>query len=186
MVFYQLDVLNQRTELVEPSSHIIAVYQDKETKIDEAFRFLKSGLDKNEIVMPITDEISKDSIRKKMKKEWNVNVKELESSNNIIIRTAPEWYFPYGIPSAERIIPRWLALTEIARVKNKSGVRVFGDTGAFFRCGYAKELVDYESTLEQKFSMTFTAICAYDSKNMESLSPEQLETLYMHHGIVWK
>ena len=171
---------------MEPLSHIIAVYQDKETKIDEAFRFLKSGLDKNEIVMLITDEISKDNIRKKMKKEWNVNVKALESSYNIIIRTAPEWYFPHGIPSAERIIPRWLALNEIAHVKNKSGVRVFGDTAAFFRSGYTKELVNYESTLEQKFSISFTAICAYDSKNIESLSSEQLEALHMHHGIVWK
>lgn len=177
--------MSHRTEL-ESQNHIIAVYQDKETKLNEAFKFLKSGLDRNEIVMLITDEISKDKIRKRMKNEWKVNVDALESRDYIIIKTAPEWYFPYGTPSAEKINPRWLALTEIARVRGKNGVRVFVDVGAFFKHGFAKELVDYESTLKQKFSIPFIAICAYDSKDVDILSAEQIKALHEHHSIIWK
>lgn len=77
-------------------------------------------------------------------------------------------------------------MTEIARAKGKSGVRVFGDTATFFKNGIAKELVYYESTLEQKFSTPFTAICAYDSKDIDKLSQDQLNTLLGHHNPVWK
>lgn len=178
--------MSHRTELVEPHNHIIAVYQDKETKLDDAFKFLKSGLDRNEIVMIITDDISKDKIRKRMKNEWNVNVDALEPRDYIIIKTTQEWYFPYGKPSAERINPRWVALTEIARIRGKSGVRAFGDTPAFFKHGFVKELVDYESTLDRNFDIPFTAVCAYDSKDYGSLSSEHLKTLHEHHNTIWK
>ncbi len=82
-----------RTESVERGNHIFAVYPDKETELDEAFKFLKDGFDKDEVVMLITDDISKDKIRARMSKEWNVDVKALESIDYIIIKAAEEGIF---------------------------------------------------------------------------------------------
>ena len=65
-------VCTKRCSLVETGNHIAAVYSDKDTEFEEAFEFLKSGLEKNEIIMFITDDISKDEIRKKINTEWNV------------------------------------------------------------------------------------------------------------------
>ena len=77
-------------------------------------------------------------------------------------------------------------MNEIVRVRGKNGIRVFGDAAEFFKNGFAKELVNYESTLEQKFSTPFTAICAYDAKDIDKLSQDQLNTLLAHHNPVWK
>jgi len=67
-----------RLESVHTGNHIIAIYQNQETAFDEAFQFLKNGLDKNEMIMIITDRLSKEHIRNRIKtngmfqsKIWN-------------------------------------------------------------------------------------------------------------------
>jgi len=174
-----------RTESVERGNHIFAVYPDKETELDEAFKFLKDGFDKDEVVMLITDDISKDKIRARMSKEWNVDVKALESIDYIIIKAAEEWYFPYGAPDAERIKLHWIALTEIVRVRNKKGLRVFADVSEFFKHGFVKELINYEAALEPRFDFPLTAVCAYKSHDVAKLTNEQLKLLIKHHHLTW-
>jgi len=171
---------------VQLGDHIIAVYQNKEEKLKEAFDFLKQGLDKDEIVMLITDEMSKDKVRQRMQNEWKVDVKSLETRDNIIIKDTSEWYFPYDVPNADRLKMHWLALSEIARVRGRHGIRVVGDTAAFFKRGFVKHLIDYESGLEPKFNIPMTALCAYDSRDVETLSTEQFNILCEHHVILWR
>ena len=178
--------MKNRLETVESGNHIIAVYQNNEEKLDEAFDFLKQGLDKDEIVMLITDEMPKDKIRKRMQDEWKIDVESLESRDHVIIKDANEWYFPYDAPNPERLKMHWLALSEIARIRGRHGIRVVGDISAFFKRGFAKDLINYESTLEPKFNIPMTAICAYDSRDIEALSTEQFNTLCEHHGVLWK
>jgi hypothetical protein len=38
-----------------------------------------------------------------MRDEWNIDVLELESMGNIIIRTTEELYFPDGVPNIQRM-----------------------------------------------------------------------------------
>src|ERR671935_2676676 len=95
----------QRLQKIEQGNHIIAVYPNKDEKFDEAFAFLKEGLQRNEVIVLTTTDLPKDEIRARMRNEWKeVNVAELESKGDIIIRTTEELYFPDGIPNIQRTI----------------------------------------------------------------------------------
>lgn len=176
----------QRLETVEQGNHIIAVYPNSDEKFDEAFALLKEGLQRNEVVVLIATDLTKDEIRARMRSEWQVDVAELELKGDVIIRTTEEFYFPDGIPNVERTKALFYTLVENSINKGKRGIRVFGDTGAFFRKGFTKELFDYESCFEQRFSFPAIGICAYDSKDIENnMTLEQIRQLRQNHNPVW-
>jgi len=177
---------SKRGQTVETGNHIVAIYSDKDAELDEAFEFLKSGLEKNEIIMLIIDDISKDEIRKKINAEWNVDADTLEKNGHLIIKTTPEWYFPYAQPSVHKLNTVWISMIDYPHIKGKNGVRVFADMSAFFRYGFVRELILYESTLEKEFDFPFTMICAYKSKDIETLNQTQQNTLIRHHHLMWK
>jgi MEDS: MEthanogen/methylotroph, DcmR Sensory domain len=175
----------QRLQTIEQGNHIIAVYPSKDEKFNEAFAFLKEGLQRNEVVVLTTTDLPKPEIRARMESDWGVNVVELETRGDIIIRTTEELYFPDGVPNIQRTIALWSTLVENSLSKGKRGIRVFGDMTAFFRHGFTKELVDYESCLEQKFNFPAIGICAYDSRDMDNMTVEQIRLLQQHHSPVW-
>ena len=176
----------QRLQTIEQGNHIIAVYPSKEEKFNEAFTFLKCGLERNEVAVITTTDLPKDEIRIRMENEWQLNVATLESNGDIIIRTTEEAYFPDGIPNIQRTIALWSTLVENCLSKGKRGMRVFGDMSAFFKSGFTKELLEYESCLEQRFNFPVIGICAYDSKDIENnLTLDQIRQLQQQHGIVW-
>jgi hypothetical protein len=179
-------LLAQRLQTVEQGNHIIAIYPNKEEKFDEAFAFLKDGLERNEVVVMTTTDLPKDEIRIRMENEWQLNVTELESRGDIIIRTTEEAYFPDGIPNIQRTIALWSTLVENCISKGKRGMRVFGDMSAFFKSGFTKELLEYESSLEQRFNFPIIGTCAYDSKDIDiNVTLEQIIQLQQHHSTVW-
>jgi hypothetical protein len=179
-------LLAQRLQTIEQGNHIIAIYPNKEEKFDEAFAFLKDGLERNEVVVMTTTDLPKDEIRVRMENEWQLNVTELESRGDIIIRTTEEAYFPDGIPNIQRTIALWSTLVENCIRKGKRGMRVFGDMSVFFKSGFTKELLEYESSLEQRFNLPIIGICAYDSKDIDNnVTLEQIIQLQQHHSTVW-
>ena len=181
-----LDRMAQRLQTIEHGNHIIAVYPNKDEKFNEAFAFLKDGLQSNEVAIITTTDLPKDEIRARMRNEWEVNVTELESRGDIIIRTTEEMYFPDGIPNIQRTIALWSTLVENCLSKGKRGMRVFGDMTAFFKNGFIKELLEYESCLEQRFNFPAIGICAYDSKDVNhNITLEQIRQLQQHHNPVW-
>ena len=177
--------MEQRLETLEVGNHVIAVYATKEEKFNEAFAFLKEGLERNEVIVLTTTDLSKDEIRARMRNKWNVNVSELESKGDVIIRTTEEIYFPDGVPNIPRTIALWSTLVENSLNKGKRGLRVVGDMAAFFRNGFTKELLEYESCLEQRFDFPAIGICAYDSVDMENMTTEQLIRLRERHNPIW-
>jgi MEDS: MEthanogen/methylotroph, DcmR Sensory domain len=187
LVFFIVDLLAQRLQTIEQGNHIIAVYPSKEEKFNEAFAFLKDGLQRNEVIVLTTTDLSKEEIRARMGNEWKVNnLVELESRGDIIIRTTEEVYFPDGVPNIQRTMALWSTLVENCLSKGKRGMRVFGDMTAFFKNGFTKELLEYESCLEQRFNFPAIGICAYDSKDISNnITLEQIRQLQQHHNPVW-
>lgn len=164
----------QRLQTLEVGNHVIAVYPNKEEKFNEAFAFLKDGLQRNEVIVLTTTDLTKDEIRARMRSEWKVDVTKLESKGDIVIRTTEEWYFPDGIPNIQRTMALWSTLVENSLNKGKRGIRVVGDMAAFFKNGFSKELFDYESCLEQRFNFPAIGICAYDSRDIDNMTLEQI------------
>lgn len=176
----------QRLKTIEQGNHIIAVYPSREEKFNEAFAFLNDGLKRNEVVVMTTTDLPKDEIRAKMESEWQLNVVGLESIGDIIIRTTEEVYFPDGMPNIQRTIALWSTLVENCLSKGKRGMRVFGDMSAFFKSGFTKELLEYESCLEQRFNFPIIGICAYDFNDINNnLTLEQIKQLQQHHNTIW-
>ena len=176
----------QRLKTIEKGNHIIAVYPSKEEKFNEAFAFLKDGLERNEVAVITTTNLPKNEIRARMKNEWQLNIADLESRGDVIIRTTEEAYFPDGIPNIQRTLGLWSTLVENCLNKGKRGMRVFGDMGAFFKNGFTKELLEYESCLEQRFNFPIIGICAYDSKDIDNnFTSEQIRQLQQHHDTIW-
>jgi MEDS: MEthanogen/methylotroph, DcmR Sensory domain len=172
----------QRLQTLEIGNHVIAVYPTKEEKFNEAFAFLKEGLQRNEVIVLTTTDLPKDEIRARMRNEWKVDVSKLESKGDIIIRTTEELYFPDGIPNIQRTMALWSTLVENSLNKGKSGLRVVGD---IFKNRFTKELFDYESCLEQRFNFPAIGICAYDSIDIDNMTSEQIRQLQQHHNPVW-
>jgi hypothetical protein len=175
----------QRLQTLEVGNHVIAVYPNKEEKFNEAFAFLKDGLQRNEVIVLTTTDLTKDEIRARMRSEWKVDVTKLESKGDIVIKTTEEWYFPDGIPNIQRTMALWSTLVENSLNKGKRGLRVFGDMAAFFKNGFSKELFDYELYLEQRFNFPAIGICAYDSRDIDNMTLEQIRQLQQHHNPVW-
>jgi hypothetical protein len=175
----------QRLQTLEVGNHVIAVYHNKEEKFNEAFAFLKDGLQRNEVIVLTTTDLTKDEIRARMRSEWKVDVTKLESKGDIVIRTTEEWYFPDGIPNIQRTMALWSTLVENSLNKGKRGIRVVGDMAAFFKNGFSKELFDYESCLEQRFNFPAIGICAYDSRDIDNMTLEQIRLLQQHHNPIW-
>ena len=128
----------QRLQTLEVGNHVIAVYPNKEEKFNEAFAFLKDGLQRNEVIVLTTTDFTKDEIRARMRSEWKVDVTKLESKGDIVIRTTEEWYFPDGIPNIQRTMALWSTLVENSLNKGKRGIRVVGDMEHFLRMDLAK------------------------------------------------
>ncbi|MGC2570400.1 MAG: hypothetical protein WA364_02730 [Candidatus Nitrosopolaris sp.] len=68
-------------------------------------------------------DLPKHQIRDRIRKEWEVDVEELESRGDIIIRTTKELYFPDGIPNIQRTMASWSTLVENCLSKGKRGIR---------------------------------------------------------------
>ncbi|MEW5839889.1 MAG: MEDS domain-containing protein [Thermoproteota archaeon] len=176
-----------RLESVQIGNHVLCIYDSKESKLSEAFDFLKAGLENNEVVMMVTEDLTKDEVRARMESSWGIaDIRALEQKGDVVIKTTEEWYFPGGkAPDRHRILALWYALAELAAVKGKKGLRVVGDVSSFFRHGYGRDLLAYEQELEKKFDIPVTALCAYEASDVYSIPKEHVDHLKERHGIVF-
>lgn len=180
--------MSQRVEKLGIGNHIIAIYNSGQEKFNEAFEFLTQGLARNEVSMLITEELTKREVIDILKRNFNIqNIEELITRGDFIIKSTSEWYFPDGVPNYQRTKAMWAELISITTKRGKAGLRVVGDVSAFFKYGLHKQLIQYETSLEQKFDFPLTAICAYDRKDMSKyLTPEEIKNIEDHHHPVWK
>lgn len=180
--------MSQRIEKLEIGNHIIAIYNTGKEKFNEAFEFLTEGLTRNEVAMLITEELSTREVIDILQKNFNIqNIEDLVDRGDFIVKSTSEWYFPDGVPSIQRTKAMWAELINITTKRGKVGLRVVGDVSAFFKYGLHKQLIQYETSLEQKFDFPLTAICAYDRTDMSKyLSAEEIKSIEDHHHPVWK
>ena len=68
----------QRLQTLEVGNHVIAVYHNKEEKFNEALAFLKDGLQRNELIMLLTTDFTKDE------KTSFLNLQPAEAGNYVI------------------------------------------------------------------------------------------------------
>lgn len=170
-----------RLKTVESHDHILAIYPDAYAKLEEAFEFLKDGLDRNEAIILLTDEMTRDDILKRMSRDWKIDAYLLEKNGDITVSSVKEWYFPRGFVDSEAIMEKWKAASELAERNGRAGLRVFGDASPWFANGFDREIVEYEAQMERKFDIPMTAVCGYTEADMKKLTPLQVKTLHERH-----
>ncbi len=180
--------MSQRFKQIEIGNHAFAIYHNKNEKFEDAFNFLKEGIIQNEIAMIITDELTKKEIIDRFEKEYQIqNTKELIDKGDLIIKSTSEWYFPDGVSSIQRTKALWAELLDRLAKRGKLGLRVFGETSAFFTHGLQQDLLKYEISFEKKFDFPLTAVCAYNKDDIEQyFTNEQLKNIEDHHHPIWK
>lgn len=165
--------------------HIILFYYDLGEKHQILFTYLLVGIERGEQAIYIASEETPRQIREAMT-EFGLNVKGLEDSSALQIRNYDEVYLFDGKPD----IPRTLTfLDEAAREANARGfkrVSVASEMACWFEYGYVDELVEYEKTLQPRFTTPLSAICAYNADILESetVSRQVLDLIAAHaHSI---
>ncbi|HJT09665.1 MAG TPA: MEDS domain-containing protein [Candidatus Nitrosotalea sp.] len=167
--------------MAQQGDHILGIYSKEKNEFDDVVSFLHEGIDNNEVLLLITDYVEKDEIRKKLGNAWNIDLKKLECSLDVVIRKPEEFYAPEGSIDAlnlERFLEEFV---HFAVNKGKSGIRIFGSHHVIMKNGLVTEMMHLESRFEKKFELPITALCAYMKEDIESLDKSQFETLKEHH-----
>ncbi len=184
---YELKTLVKVSQLqaLTIGSHVFAIYSDTKHELDECFAFLKAGFENGEAIWIAEEDLTKEQIRERIRKEWNVeNLEELEAKGDITITTSREWYYPDGNFNLEKVTAKWQKAVEDAIANGKKGLRAFDAVDGLLKEGFAEELVAFETILGRSFKIPFTAICAYKAPDVASkMTAEQLSTLHLSHGL---
>jgi MEDS: MEthanogen/methylotroph, DcmR Sensory domain len=176
-----------QTDAISVGNHAFAVYSDRDRKIRDTLDYLREGLEnRNEAIIFITADLTKGEVRARMAKEWGLDIADLEARGDILIQTPEEWYLKGGGPNTRRTNSMFLAFRDEAVKRGRSGLRGVGDTGVFFEKGYVSELIDYETSLERRFDISFTPLCTYSKADFDTLDSDQVRRLKETHSNFWE
>ena len=172
---------------IQESSHILGLYSSPQRKIEEGLEYLRIGFEeKNEAILLVTDELTKDEVRNEILKKWKISSNELadlERDGIINIKSSRKFYFSTDIIDGDKIIKKYSDLANKAIEKGKRGLRIFVDMKIFFERGYEKYVIEFEKSLLPLFDFQLTFICAYDLDDFENLDQQSRKILFDHHNL---
>ena len=178
-----MDPINQ----IKDNSHILGIYSSPERKIEDGLEYLRSGFEKkNEAILMITNELTKNEVRNEIMKKWKMSPKklaDLEKNSIINIKSSTEVYFSTNRIDHDKIGKQFSDITNKAIEKGKRGLRAFGDIKIFFEKGYEKYIIEFEKSFPPSFNFPMTSICAYDLDNFEKLDQQSRKILFDHHNL---
>ncbi|MDF2738325.1 MAG: hypothetical protein K0S93_2185 [Nitrososphaeraceae archaeon] len=171
---------------IQDNSHILGVYGSPQRKIEEGLEYLRIGYEeKNEAILMVTDELTKDEVRNEIVKKWKISSNELEDLERdviINIKSFRKFFFSTDIIDRDMIIKKYSDLANKAIGKGKGGLRIFVDMKIFFERGYEKYVIEFEKSLLPLFDFPLTVICAYDLDDFEKLDQQSRKILFDHHN----
>ncbi|MFB5600423.1 MAG: MEDS domain-containing protein [Nitrososphaeraceae archaeon] len=173
---------------IQDNSHILGVYSSPQHKIEEGLEYLRIGFEeKNEAVLMITNELTKNEVRNEITKKWKISsldeLTKLEKSFIINIKSSSEVYFSTKKIDRDKIGKQFSDLANKAIEKRKRGLRAFGDVQIFFERGYEKYIIEFERSFPPLFDFPMTSICAYDLDDFEKLDHQSRKILFEHHNL---
>jgi DNA-binding response OmpR family regulator len=148
--------------------HFLIVFETPQELIDQSLQFLKIGLlEKDEAILMVTDALPKDTIREKIAKEWNVDVRSLEASGRITIMTFREWHLIDDKFDIKRSKIMMAKMVQKALDSGRKGFRSVGDMNPFFSRGMIQQLLAWESSLEKQFEIPIISLCGCTRDKVE-------------------
>ena len=94
-------------------SHTFSIYSNSQEKLDAGFQYLIEGLENDESVLFVTDDLPKEEIIERLKKicQYRFNISTLVNDGTITIMSSTQWYFSDDI-------------LEMGRVSSSGGITV--------------------------------------------------------------
>lgn len=77
------------------ASHVLCINESVEQKLAHALQVVKAGLNNNEDVLLLIENLSKDEILSYVKTKWK-DLQHLADSGDITVMTSSEWYIADG------------------------------------------------------------------------------------------
>ena len=162
--------------------HFLIVFETPQELIEQSLLFLKTGLlEKDEDILLVTDELPKDTIRKKIAKEWNVDVRGLEATGRITIMTFREWHLIDDKFDIKRSKIMMAKMVQKALDSGRKGFRSVGDMNPFFSTGMIQQLLAWESSLEKQFELPIISLCGYTRDKVERLDNSAIAVMQQCH-----
>jgi DNA-binding response OmpR family regulator len=162
--------------------HFLIVFETPQELIDQSLQFLKIGLlEKDEAILMVTDALPKDTIREKIAKEWNVDVRSLEASGRITIMTFREWHLIDDKFDIKRSKIMMAKIVQKALDSGRKGFRSVGDMNPFFSRGMIQQLLAWESSLEKQFEIPIISLCGCTRDKVEQLDNSAIEVMQQCH-----
>jgi DNA-binding response OmpR family regulator len=163
--------------------HFLVAFETSQELIEQSLQFLKIGLLENdEDILLVTNELPKNTIREKISKEWNVDVKSLEREGRITLMTFPEWHLIDGKFDIKRSKTMMTKMVQKALGYGRKGFRSVVDMNPFFSRGMIQQLVAWESSLEKQFDLPITSLCGYTRDKVEQLDNSAIVAIQQHHN----
>jgi hypothetical protein len=135
-------VLHKKVYLLPPitqiqdNSHILGVFSSPQRKIEEGLEYLRIGFEyKNEAILMVTDELTKDEIKNEIIKKWNISpdgLGKLEKNGIVNIKSSSKLYFSTSKMDRDKILKQYSDITNKAIKKGKRGLRACVDIRIFF------------------------------------------------------
>gem|GEM_PF-2026232 len=171
---------------IQDNSHMLGVYSSPQRKIEEGLEYLRIGFEeKNEAILMVTDELTKDEVRNAIIKKWKISsddLADLERDGIINIKSSRKFYFSTKIIDCGKIVKQYSDLANKAIEKGKKGLRAFADVRLFFERGYEKYVIEIEKSFSPSDDFPLTVICAYDLDDFEKLDQQSRKILFDHHN----
>jgi MEDS: MEthanogen/methylotroph, DcmR Sensory domain len=171
---------------IADNSHLLGIYSSPQQKIEEGLEYLRIGFEKkNEAILMITNELTKNEVRNEIIKKWKISpnkLADLEKNSIVNIKSSTEVYFSTNRIDRDKIGKQFSDLANKAIEKGKKGLRAFGDIKIFFEKGYEKYIIEFEKSFPPSFDFPMTSICAYDLDDFEKLDQQSRKILFDHHN----
>ena len=164
LVFSPYEKITRLASRLKPKDHLILVYDSLENKYNFLFRYIKQGLENNEVAAYVCSEENPNQIRDAMK-QFGIEVEKYERTGALNILHYTDFYIFDGKFSITKVLDSWNKLYKDALSKGFKGLRVTGEMECFFKHHLIKELVEYEDAY-RVLDIPIVAICAYNANTL--------------------
>lgn len=163
---------------LQRGNHAFIVYHSKDLQICDFIPFIKNGIENNELVMVLLkDHSSFQDCDKLYRSSYTSRQESQLKSSNILLRTTEEWFNPSCCLHADEFLYRWASVIEKAVNEHKEGVRLLIETNRFLIEKLDNALISFDKILQDLFNFPITTIYVYESKDIETMTPQQIAIL---------
>ncbi len=170
-------------ESLQQGSHLCFIYSSREQQLETLRSFVRKGLERNEKILYVFDDRTKEEIIKYFEKK-NLEIKELLDSGQFEFLTKRESYLKNGRFEPDNMFELLTKAKDRALENGFTGLRATGEMTWFFtEAPGVGQLMEYESQLNDFVQgKEMVILCQY---NENEFSPENLlDVIYTHPKII--